>query len=101
MATESRFTMTRRSILDYFLGGGFLALLGTMFYPVFRFILPSRFAVAHVDSVRGAAKAEIKPNTPKRNIFAVLGLISALEATRTLSTCAAAKREGRMKRKTG
>ncbi|MBI3126469.1 MAG: Rieske (2Fe-2S) protein [Candidatus Tectomicrobia bacterium] len=65
MAAESRFTMTRRSILDYFLGGGFLALLGTMFYPVFRYILPSRFAVTSVDSVRVAAKAEIKPNTAK------------------------------------
>ena len=79
MASESRFSLTRRSVLDYFLGGGILALLGTMVYPVFRFLLPSRFAVAHVDTVRVASTSEIKPNTAK--LFRFGGSIGILVRT--------------------
>lgn len=65
MTTESWSSLTRRRILDFCLGGSFLALVGTLFYPIARFIVPSKFAVVHVDSVRVASKAELKPNTAK------------------------------------
>lgn len=65
MASERRFEFSRRGVLDFFLGGGFLALLGTTFYPVFRYLLPSRFAAARVDSVRVAQLSELKPNSAK------------------------------------
>lgn len=65
MAMASRFAMTRRNVLDYVLGGGFVAMLGAVFYPVFRYLLPSRFTSAHVSSVRAARKSDLKPNSAK------------------------------------
>jgi nitrite reductase/ring-hydroxylating ferredoxin subunit len=102
MASEGRFAVTRRSVLDYFLGGGFLALLGTMAYPVFRYLLPQRFTAATVDSVRAARKSEIKPNSAKLFRFgSAIGILvqtpageyRAFSATCTHLSCTVQYRE--------
>ena len=45
-------SLTRRRALDFFLGGGLLALMATIFYPVFRFFLPSKISSPHPGNVR-------------------------------------------------
>ncbi|MFC1491295.1 ubiquinol-cytochrome c reductase iron-sulfur subunit [Nitrospinota bacterium] len=64
MTTEG-LRISRRGVLDFLLGGGILAMLGAMAYPVFRFLLPSKVAVAHVGSVQAAKTAEMMPNSGK------------------------------------
>lgn len=57
--------LKRRKVLDFFLGGGILAFLGSVFFPILRFLLPSKLATAHVDSLRVGKKSEVKPNSGK------------------------------------
>lgn len=60
---NSRFS--RRRVLDFLLGGGILATLGSMVYTTFRYLLPSKAAATSVGSVRAAKMAELKPNSGK------------------------------------
>jgi len=57
--------LTRRRVLDFLLGGGAVAMLGSMLYPVFRYLLPARPAAVETGSVRAAGAAELKPNAAK------------------------------------
>ena len=52
-------------MLDVLLGGGFLALLGTIGYPVFRYLLPKKVAAPHLGSVRAGKKSDIAINSGK------------------------------------
>jgi len=69
MATEGGFSLARRRALDFLVGGGVLAFLGGMFYPVVRYLLPSKFATPHIGSVRVAKVSEVKPNSGKHFRF--------------------------------
>jgi Rieske Fe-S protein len=52
----------RRTLLNYLLGTGALASLGTVIYPIFRFMIPPKAAESSAASVVAAKVAEIKPN---------------------------------------
>lgn len=56
---------TRRKVLDSLLGGGVFAMLASMVYPVFRYVLPARAASVETGNVRAAGAAELKPNSAK------------------------------------
>jgi Rieske Fe-S protein len=55
----------RREFLNFFLGGGFLALLGAVFYPVLRFVMPPAKSEAFGGSVTAAKTSELPPNSGK------------------------------------
>lgn len=57
--------MKRRVVLDFFLGGGLIAFLGTLFYPVARFLFPLKGAAARVDALKVAKVSDIKLNTAR------------------------------------
>ncbi len=57
--------VTRRSFLDYFLGGGVLAMLGSVFFPVLKYIMPPAIPQAVQNDVVAAKVGEVKPNAAK------------------------------------
>jgi nitrite reductase/ring-hydroxylating ferredoxin subunit len=59
------FWVPRRKVLDFFLGGGLLAMAWSMLYPVFRYLVPAKVASASVGSVQAAKVSELKPNSAK------------------------------------
>ena len=65
LSAESIFSLTRRRALDFFLGGGALALLATISYPIFRFFLPSKHIAPHEKNVRAGKKSEFQPSSAK------------------------------------
>lgn len=56
---------SRREFLNFFLGGGLLALIGAVLYPVTRFVMPPKKGEAFSGSVTAAKVGELKPNTGK------------------------------------
>jgi Rieske Fe-S protein len=69
MSAKNLFAVTRRKMIDFVLGGGVLVFIGTLVYPIFRFLLPSKLAATRVDNVRVAKATEIKPNSGKHFRF--------------------------------
>lgn len=65
METEAKDGVGRRRILDFLLGSSLLAFLGTITYPVFRFLLPSQISVPQVSSVRVGKVSEFNRNSGK------------------------------------
>jgi cytochrome b6-f complex iron-sulfur subunit len=57
--------MGRRRFLDMVLGGGLMALLAGIVYPVFRFIIPPAQPEAAASQVVAAKVNELAPNTSK------------------------------------
>ena len=57
--------ITRRDFIRVFLGGGFLAFLGSAVYPILRYLLPPAGIEASVSSVVAATVGELTPNTGK------------------------------------
>jgi len=55
----------RRSLLKWLLGGGAVAWLGTVLYPVFRYLQPPEVPEANVSSVKAATVDEIPPDSGK------------------------------------
>jgi len=55
--------VSRRSFLDWLLGGGVAALAGAVLYPVLRFITPPKLPEAVQSSVAAAKVSDLKPNT--------------------------------------
>ena len=55
----------RREFLNFFLGGGFLTLLGAVFYPVLRFVMPPAKSEAFGGSVTAAKTGELPPTPVK------------------------------------
>ncbi len=62
---ELRVNNSRRNILNYLLGAGTLATLGSIFYPVFRFMIPPKVVESSASSVVASKVAELKPNEGK------------------------------------
>ncbi len=65
MASEGADKKTRREFLNFFLGGGFTALLGAIFYPILRFVMPPAKSEAFGGSVAAAKMGELSPNSGK------------------------------------
>jgi Rieske Fe-S protein len=57
--------MNRRSFIDYFLGGGALGLLGAIFFPVVKYIMPPAIPQAVQNDVVAAKAGELAPNSGK------------------------------------
>lgn len=55
----------RRRVLNYILGGGTLALVGAVLYPILRFVLPPKTSEAVTSSVVAAQVGELKPGSGK------------------------------------
>lgn len=55
----------RRRFLDFILGSGTLALLGAIFYPVLRFVLPPKDSEAATTSVVAGQVGDLKPGSGK------------------------------------
>jgi len=55
----------RRRFLNYVLGGSGLALLGAVFYPILRFVLPPEVSEAATSSVTAGQVGELKPGSGK------------------------------------
>jgi len=62
---EQRKGISRRSFIDYLLGGGLLATLAALLYPVVQFILPPRVPQAEQTEVTAAKVGELAPNSGK------------------------------------
>jgi Rieske Fe-S protein len=57
--------ISRRTFLNRLLGGGVLALLAAVFYPVIRFIVPPQIPEASTNRVIAAKLSELTPNSGK------------------------------------
>lgn len=57
--------ITRRSFVDYFLGGGVLAMLGSIFFPVLKYIMPPPIPQAVQNDVVAGKVGELAPNAGK------------------------------------
>jgi Rieske Fe-S protein len=57
--------MSRRSFIDYFLGGGVLGLVGAIFLPVIKYIMPPAIPQAVQNDVVAAKAGELAPNSGK------------------------------------
>jgi Rieske Fe-S protein len=56
---------TRRSFLDYFFGGGVLALLGSIFFPIVKYVMPPAIPQAVQNDVVAGKVDELSPNAAK------------------------------------
>jgi len=57
--------MGRRGFLNFFLGGGVLALLGGIVYPIIRFVIPPEQPEAAASQVVAAKVGDLTPNSGK------------------------------------
>ena len=57
--------LTRRSFIDYFLCGGILAMLGSVFFPVLKYIMPPAIPQAVQNDVVAGKVSELAPNAAK------------------------------------
>lgn len=57
--------VTRRSFLDYLLGGGVTALLGSIFFPVLKYVMPPAIPQAVQNDVVAGKVGELAPNAAK------------------------------------
>jgi len=55
--------VTRRRFIDYLLGGGLLAWLGVVLYPLFSYLRPPPVAEAQATSVKVGPIASVPPNS--------------------------------------
>jgi Rieske Fe-S protein len=62
---KKSFELTRRSFVDYFLGGGMLAMLGSIFFPVLKYIMPPPIPQAVQNDVVAGKVGELAPNAGK------------------------------------
>lgn len=56
---------SRRRVVEFLLGGGLLASLGSFFYPVLRYLIPPPVADMGGDTVVAAKLGDLKPNSSK------------------------------------
>lgn len=57
--------LSRRSFIDYFLGGGVLAMLGSVFFPVLKYVMPTDIPQAVQNDVVAGKVGELAPNAGK------------------------------------
>ena len=55
----------RRRVLNWFLGGSTFAWMGSVIYPVLRFLMPPPEQEASVSAVKAATLTEMAPNSGK------------------------------------
>ena len=55
----------RRGFLQWLLGGGLAASLGSFFYPAFRFLIPPSVPEAAVNEVSAGKVTDLRPNSAK------------------------------------
>jgi len=65
MDAETANDVSRRRLLDALLSGGILAFLGSVFYPVVRYLTPPEVHEAVATNVVAATVSELKPNSGK------------------------------------
>jgi cytochrome b6-f complex iron-sulfur subunit len=65
MDAETANDVSRRRLLDALLSGGILAFLGSVLYPVVRYLTPPEVHEAVATSVVAASVSELKPNSGK------------------------------------
>jgi len=65
MDAETANDVSRRRLLDALLSGGLLAFLGSVFYPVVRYLTPPEVHEAVATNVVAATVSELKPNSGK------------------------------------
>jgi len=96
--------INRRSFLNAILGSGFVGWLGSIFYPVFSFLVPPKMPEANVQSVNAGLINDIPLNssqilkfgrTPVLLVRAQSGEFKALAATCTHLDCTVQYREDR------
>ena len=63
--STERFSAARRSFLNLIIGGGSMSLVGAVFYPVLRFILPPKISEAMTSSVVAGTVDDLKPGAGK------------------------------------
>ena len=73
--------MDRRGFLDLLLGGGVIALVGAIAYPLIRFVIPPKNPEAAASQVVAAKAGELTPNTGKIFRFGKDPAILILTAT--------------------
>lgn len=57
--------LSRRSFIDFFLGGGVLAMLGSIFFPVLKYVMPPDIPQAVQNDVVAGKVGELAPNAGK------------------------------------
>jgi len=57
--------LSRRTFLDYSLGGGILALLGSIFFPILQYVMPPPIPQAEQNDVVAGKVGELEPNSGK------------------------------------
>ena len=57
--------VSRRKVVNYLLGGGLVATLGSIFFPIINFLIPPRVREAVQSSVVAGQVGELQPNTGK------------------------------------
>jgi Rieske Fe-S protein len=62
---KKSFELTRRSFVDYFLGGGVLAMVGSIVFPVLKYIMPPPIPQAVQNDVVAGKVNELAPNAGK------------------------------------
>ncbi len=89
-------SVTRRRFIDIFLGSGFFLLISSVFYPIFRFIIPPNIPQPNVSSVNAGLLSEFQKGMSKiirmgKKPILVFrqknGDVKALEATCTHLDC--------------
>ena len=55
----------RRKFLNYLIGGGLLGWLGSVFYPIFSYLIPPKVPEANVNSVSAGSATEFPTNSGK------------------------------------
>jgi Rieske Fe-S protein len=53
----------RRKFLNYIIGGGLLGWLGSVFYPIFSYLVPPKVPEANVNSIKAGTAADFPPNS--------------------------------------
>ncbi|MGQ9618081.1 MAG: QcrA and Rieske domain-containing protein [Candidatus Aminicenantia bacterium] len=57
--------MKRRKIIDYIIGSSFIAVLGTIFYPILKFVFPPKISESTQSTVNVGKVDDIHPNSGK------------------------------------
>ncbi len=95
MAREGPVT-ERRRLLDILMGGGILATLASIIYPIVEFLIPPKVSEAQQNSVVAGKVGELKPNSgkifkfgsaPGLLVFTATGEYRAFSATCTHLDC--------------
>jgi Rieske Fe-S protein len=63
--TNGESNIGRRRFIDILLGTGLFVWLGSLIYPIFRYLIPPKVAVSYVNSVEAGTLKDFPPNSSK------------------------------------